>query len=470
MKRSKKIYILLAVLVAACIATFSVKRVEEHKEKIKNSDKIILEVPSDSVKTLSWEYESKKFAFHKDDKWLYDEDEAFPVNEDKIKELLEQFQEFGVSFVIEDVEDYGQYGLDDPVCTIKFSTDDKSYELLLGDYSVMDSQRYVSIGDGNVYLVKNDPLDSFDVVLSEMIDNDETPAFDNVKEIQFAGNENYNIVYEEDNSSDTYDSDDVYFVQQDGKKLPLDTSKVKSYLSSISYLNLDNYVTYNVTDEKLKKYGLDSPELTVTVNYSTRDDDGKESPDTFVLNVSRDPEEKEAAKDSADKEDDSSNEEEITAYARVGESQIVYKISSDDYKDLMKASFDSLRHDELVSADFNDITRFDISLDGNSYTIISRKKNDKRTYYYQDEELDVTDLQHAFQNLKADSFTDEKPVKKEEIGLTVYLDNKNFPKVQINLYRYDGTYCLAEVNGEPVSLIKRSNVVDFIEAINSIVL
>ena len=49
MKRSKKIYLLLGVLAAACVLTFAVMRIEEHKEQIKNSDEIILEIPSDSV-------------------------------------------------------------------------------------------------------------------------------------------------------------------------------------------------------------------------------------------------------------------------------------------------------------------------------------------------------------------------------------------------------------------------------------
>ena len=114
------------------------------------------------------------------------------------------------SFIIEEVEDYGQYGLEDPTCTINLSTDEKSYEIKLGDYSIMDSQRYISIGDGNVYLVKDDPMDYFDVVLNDLIDHDETPIFsNNVTRIQFKGAENYNIVYEED-SDNTY-GDDVYF-------------------------------------------------------------------------------------------------------------------------------------------------------------------------------------------------------------------------------------------------------------------
>lgn len=46
---------------------------------------------------------------------------------------------------------------------------------MLGDYSPMDSQRYVSIGDGNVYLVEDDPMEEFDVELSNMLDDDDIP-------------------------------------------------------------------------------------------------------------------------------------------------------------------------------------------------------------------------------------------------------------------------------------------------------
>lgn len=50
MSRSKKLYLLLGVLAEACIATFAVMRYEERKEQIRNSDEIILELPSDSGK------------------------------------------------------------------------------------------------------------------------------------------------------------------------------------------------------------------------------------------------------------------------------------------------------------------------------------------------------------------------------------------------------------------------------------
>lgn len=330
----------------------------------------------------------------------------------------------------------------------------------------MDSQRYISIGDGNVYLVKDDPMNYFDAVLDDMIDHDETPLFsNNVTKINFKGEENYNIVYEED-SVNTYNDDDVFFAQINGKNLPLDTTRVNSYLSKITHLNLIDYVTYNATDDELKKYGLDEPELTITVDYTSKDKDGKETSDTFVLNISQDPEEKKASKN----ESEDSDEEKITAYARVGNSKILYKITSDSYKDLIEASYNSFRHLEVYYGDFKDIKQIDISLEGNDYTITSEKKGDKRTYYYNEEEVETLNLQNALENLKADSFTDKKPTQKKEIGLKLYLDNENYPEIKIDLYRYDGTYCLAVIDGEPVSLVKRNYVVDLIEAVHSIVL
>lgn len=348
MNRSKKLYALLGVLAVACVATFVVMGMEERKEQIRETGEIILELPGESVQSLSWDCNETSLAFHKDGVWLWDEDENFPVSEEKINDLLEPFQALGAAFIIEDVEDFGQYGLDDPVCTIQLSTEDQDYEIKLGDYSKMDSQRYVSIGDGNVYLVKHDPLDEFNATIRNLIDHDEVPDLDRVTGISFSGAEHYSISYEEENAN-TYREEDVCFARQNGKSLPLDTDRVRDYLDYIGYLNLTDYVTYNATEEELSTYGLDTPELTVTVDY-TVEEDGTERSDTFVLNISRDPEEKKASE-----EQEEDGEEEITAYARVGDSKIVYQISSAGYKHLMAASYDDLRHLEVLPASFEDI-------------------------------------------------------------------------------------------------------------------
>lgn len=461
MNRSKKLYILLGILALACVATFTVMQMEDRKEQIKETGEIILELPTESVQSLSWEYSEASLAFHKDGVWLWDEDENFPVSEEKINELLEQFQAFGAAFIIEDVEDFGHYGLDDPVCTISLSTEDQDYEIKLGDYSKMDAQRYLSIGDGNVYLVKHDPLEEFSVTIRNLIDHDEVPKLDQVTGISFSGSENYSITYEEE-SADTYREEDVYFTRQNGKNLPLDTDRVRDYLDYIGYLNLTDYVTYNATGEELSAYGLDAPELTVAVNY-TVEEDGQERSDAFVLHVSRDPEEK----TSSEEQDE---EEEITAYARVGDSKIVYQISSTGYKHLMAASYDDLRHLEVLPASFENIRQVDVSLEGSRYTLTSEQDGKERVWSCQGEVLEIDSFRSALNALTADEFTTEKPSGKEEISLTVSLDREDAGEIQIQLYRYDGEHCIAAVDGESICLVKRAAAVDLIEAVHAIVL
>lgn len=469
MNRNRKIGILLGVFLCISLAAIGVSRYEERKEMIKNSDEVILEVSGEEVKTLSWECDTGSFAFHRDgdSRWIYDEDEAFPVDQDKIGKLLEQFQEFGVSFIIEEVEDWAQYGLDQPICTIHMETESETYEILLGGYSAMDSERYVSIGDGSAYLVKEDPLAQFSVEIRNLIKHDDVPALQDVTQVQFSGERSGRIIYEEDSAS-TYCTEDVYFMEQGKEYLPLDTSNVNAYLGTIKNLNLMDYVDYNASEDDMAIYGLDKPELSVVISYTTAGEEtGKETEEAFVLNVGRDPAERKEASAEDGGEDAG---EDVTAYARVGESRIIYRLPADQYKKLMDMSYDSLRHQEIFWADFADMYQLDILLEGSTYTITSSEGEDGRTYYYREEELEMAGIRSAIRNLKAVSFTDETPSQKEEISLTIYLDNENYPEVPIQLYRYDGSECIAVVDGEPAAFVERACVVDFIEAVNAIVL
>lgn len=466
MKKARKICALLGVLLVICVAAFVISRQEEEKENIRNSDAVILAIDGESVTALSWEYGETSLAFHKDGKWLYDEDEAFPVNEEKIGDLLEQFAEFAVSFEIEDVEDISQYGLDSPVCTIRIAAGEQEYEILLGTYSTMDEERYVSIGDGKVYLVSHDPLENYEVELRDMIKHDEIPGLSDATAIQFAGTQNYEILYEEE-SPNTYCPDDVYFTEG----LPLDSTLVNAYLNTVDGVGLNEYVSYNVTEEKLAEYGLDNPDLTITVNYPVETEEGETVTETFVLYLGRNKEELEAALKTEDENEIYS----VSAYARVGDSPIVYEITSLEYRNLTKNSYQDLRHKEVLTASFEDIYQIDITLEGVDHTFTSAETEDGNAiwHYREDEELNISSLKSAISAIAAadaESFTEEDPAGKEEISFTVYLNQENHPQIKVQLYRYDGEDCLAVVDGKTVSRVPRSEVVDLMEEVNSIIL
>lgn len=321
MDRSKKLYLLLGILAAACVATLGVMHMEQRQEQIRDSGEIILELSCESVQFLSWEYGETALAFHRDGGWVYDGDENFPVSEERINALLEPFQAFGAAFVIEEVEDFGQYG-------------------------------------------------------------------------------------------------------------------------------------------------LDAPALTITVEYTAQEEGGGEGKDVFVLHVSPDPEDVKAAQQTQEGDEKA----EISAYIRVGESQIVYKISSANYKKVAAASYDDLRHPQVIWADFSDVRQLDVSLEEEHYTFTSQQEGDERAWSYQGEEFEMAGLRNDLTALSAQEFTSQQPAQKEEIRLTVHLDHENISQIEIALYRYDAARCLAVVDGESVSLVDRAAVVELIEAVHAIVL
>lgn len=179
---------------------------------------------------------------------------------------------------------------------------------------------------------------------------------------------------------------------------------------------------------------------------------------------------------------------------KVCHSQIIYELDSVDYGILSAASYDDLRHQEVFWGDFDDVTQIDITLEGESHTLTSEwdEENEERIWHFptaeaeeteetteetqstesaeEEDELDVTDLTDAIKALSATEFTAQKPEGKEGIRLTLHLDNEDFPKVEIILYRYDGSSCLAVVDGQSVSLVPRASVIEVVEAVQAIVL
>jgi len=497
MKRFQKLGLLVAVLAAVSAATLALGRYEQTQEKIQASEDVILQIPADTVTAISWRYaDDSGLSFHKEnDTWRYDEDAAFPVSQAEMNQILSHFEDFGAAFCIEDVTDYSQYGLDKPACTLAITTGEETREVKLGDFSKMDSQRYVDVGDGNVYLVKNDPKDFLKENLSDMICNDDTPGFETVVDIRFTGAENY-IIQRMEDTNYSYSPEDVYFTQEKGKYLPLDKSAVVKYLNTITSLSLSNYVTYNATAQELETYGLAEPELSVTVNYTyTEEDSETVVADTCILHISRNPEELAAAQEAEAKGETAGT---VSTYVRIGDSQIIYSLDSLNYGILSAASYNDLRHKAVFWGDMAEVKQMDITLEGETHTLVSRKTDkDEQVWHFQEEEaaetqqteaasdeteetedaqpqepetLDISALTNALTSLTATSFTTQTPEGREEIRLTLHLDKESFPTLEIALYRVDGSSCLATVDGQSVSLVSRTNAMALVEAVQALVL
>ena len=110
-----------------------------------------------------------------------------------------------------------------------------------------------------------------------------------------------------------------------------------------------------------------------------------------MLHLSQNPEELAAYGEAlANEEDDLPD---VTCYARVGESQIVYQITQSEFDALTAVSYDTLRQQKLFTADFDTVTSIDVTLEGETYTFTyTPPENDEDaegTWSYNGEEFDV---------------------------------------------------------------------------------
>lgn len=503
MHRSKRLLILVGVLAVVCAAAFLATRVQEQQEQVEASGETVLAIDAGNVASLAWTSGEAEYAFHKDGTWIYDADEAFPVSAEALEELLAPFSSFNAAFVIRDVTDYAQYGLEEPECTIEIGTAEASYTIALGDMSAMDDQRYVSIGDGNVYLAVTDPMDAFAVELSDLIDNDEIPQMDTVTALSLTGAVEETIAYVEAGGP-SYSDEDVYFLQSGEESLPLDTDLVEDYLGGIRDLVLTDYATYNATEIELASFGLNDPALTVTVEHEQQAEAAEEGAEpettagTLALHIGRVEEEaEETAEETAESAEDISQEEaQYAYYLRVGDSQIVYNLSDADGEALFAGSYDDLRHRQLFWGDFDDVAQATILLDNQTYTLTAQtaetaetgedadaaaesaeptaaaaaEDDAEITWTCNGETVDVTGIRDKLAALTAEAFTEEAPADQLEISLTLDLNDEDVPQVRIQLYRYDGASCLAVLDGEPAALVAREDVVDLMEAVRTLLL
>lgn len=483
MKRKTRLIILCCVLAVAVGAAVGLSLYSEEAEQIAESGEVVFELPVDEVTALSWEYtdeegETVSLAFTNNGGWSYDGDASFPVDGEALTELLDYFAAMPAAFVIEDVTDYGQYGLEEPLCTINITAGETEYEIALGDYSELDYQRYLSLGDGRAYLVNDDPMELYKITLDDLMLDDTIPAFVDVERVEFSGAENY--VIERDENGGSYRAGDVYYTEN-GEVL--DTDSVNDFVTYIAALGLEDYYTYDATEADLAETGLDEPELTVTIDYPESGEEDAEML-TFTISFSRSAtdkltdwdevlaaleEESEDAEETAEPTD-----EDAVAYLRVGESAIIYEIGYDTFKAIMACSYDDLRHTEIFPAEVEDVTALSVTLDGGTYEFTTtppegaEAEDEGTQWYYEGEETGVTDIGTALAALSASRFDGGGASGEEEISLRATLASGD--EIALRLYRADGESCYAEVDGEGIGYVPRSQAVDLIEAVNAVVL
>ena len=465
MKRQKRLIVLSGVLVVCVAGAVVISRID-FEEKMTGMETTIVDVDSADITKLSWNYEDEVSFTREDDEWKYGSDDKMAVDQELLDEIAENLSNITSDKMVEEVQSLGVYGLSEPQYNITVETEDETYEIAVGDETFSDGEVYISIGDDYVYLTDAGLIDDISYSLLDCVQKEEIPEMESISSVSVNNEDTLDIVYAEDSGycySDAY----TYYLKDGESYQNLDNENTESMFTTMSEFAWEECVDYYAEDSELSSYGLDEPDAEVSIVYT--------------------PAEEEDDSENADSDEQTFSYEVGTAdgayYAKLTDSNIVYSISEDVYNAAVDAAYDELKPDEVVLLDWDTVDSVEIELDGNVYTVdIESNEDDEYTYTFGDSEIEFQDVLDQLSDITIPeesteddetSVPEEEPAlsnNKTELSLTFHRNTEEYSTVEVVFYQYNGSYCIAALNGDELNYVDRSAVVNLKEAVNSVIL
>ena len=349
-----------------------------------------------------------------------------------------------------------------PKIRVEVLSDDADAETLVG--VIIKSAGTGTIGDGKVYLVDKNIIDSFGCALYDLVTKELLPDMSNIVSFTVeSGDSHYELDYIE-NSGLAYSDGYVWFYKDGDDYLTLDTALTNAFTGKITGLAWGECVNYKANDDDLKAYGLAEPTAVVKVDYiessevatNITDSDGntiydtQETEHTFRLEIGSYIDDK--------------------CYARIAGSQMVYLIDGTICDNLLHATYESLQPDEILDMDWGTVDSVDIDLPGDSVSFTKSAGADGETVWLLDGE--ETELQPILDRLNemlpSDSGSEKEPDMSMLLRFTFHRNTDKFKTVVLEFYDYDSGNCLVSLDGTARLLVSRSDLSALLESVRAL--
>lgn len=468
MKRGKKLLLLAAALVIVGGAALAAVRFIPDEETEAAEAQLIYSLDASTLSSLTWTNEGESLTFLYDNgDWSWADDAAFPLDPTRLNSMLDALEEVRASKTIEAAEDLAQYGLEEPACTVTIEAGDETV-IELGDSTSLDGLTYLSLGDGNVYLVDAGLASSFGYGLYDLVSKEAIPDMSDLVSFRLERASGELVIDYIEEGGLAYSDRYTWFAVEDGEYTALDSSLAEALVSQVTGLAWGDCVDCDAQLKDLADYGLDSPAVTVSVSYiettevetNETDEDGepvyetREEEKTFTLEL-------------GSYADDG-------CYARIAGSGMVYLIDASICDSLLYADVSALLPEDVILLDWDRTTGFDISLDGQTYSVtmevVEETDEDGATlvdyaFTLDGEDVDFTDLLQQLEGLDYEgSAEDAGTGLGEEISFTFHRSTENFKEVELTIYAYDSASCVAVLNGGRPCFVPRDEVQAIVEA------
>lgn len=466
MTRSKKLLSLLVALLVVSVAAYAAFQWNVDESEEEEEQDIIFSLSSEDVTELSWTYDGETVTFTQEDgAWTYEADSAFPLDDSILTSMVSALSEISAAKTIDSPEDLADYGLEEPACSVTVTADGTTTTLDMGDESTLDGDLYLSLGDGNVYLVDSSLLSSFSYGLYDLVQEETIPEMDEITSVTVqTGSNTLELDYLEE-SGLAYSDDYVWFQATDSGYVTLDTELTDDFVSQITGLSWSSCVNYNASEEELESYSLVDPVAVVTVNYisSVEDEDGEtqEQAETFVL---------ELGQYTGD-----------GCYARISGSNMVYQIDGTVVDTLLYTSADSLLPDDILCMDWDTVTAVDITIGSETYYLEktvqevesededSTETEEETVWYLDGVEIDPESTLDQLNDLaSSETIESQTPELSAAISFVFHRNTENFQTVELTFYQYDSSSYLVSLNGEARLLVSRDDLDTVLDAFDTL--
>ena len=522
-KKSVKLVIavgVLAILSGAYVGVKTYVAMQDAKEEESNEEETqeVVSIASEDIQSIKFILDKKETTFEKEgDSWVKSDENAFPVDQDKLDTLAGTFSSVTAQRTLKDVEDPSEYELDNPQNTITVTTTDGEATVIqVGMENDSTSQEYIDLNDDSstVYVVSNSVFQSFEGNLYDFAKSGTFPTVDSstVSKIAVDGNDSSYVVEKDENN--------FWNITSDGETEKADSAKATSLASSLSGLAYASYVNYNCSKSELAQYGLDKPYAEITVDYqeeapdeentedvktadSAATADDAAADDTIANEAASNETDMDSVNAGTDSKEDSETESEQAMideqlviqvgdqapdgnrYVRINDSNEIYTISEDsldafldktnaDFWDLT-VSYLSVNNLEKLSIDYSG-TSYDINVSRETSEDEDEENNSSTTtttlsYEMNGKELDSTSFTTFYNkliNMAAQKRLTDEFKTNNDPEMTAEFTDVDGNTMLVSYYSYDTNYYAAVKDDEKVYLVNKMTVKEMLTSFETI--
>lgn len=433
MKRGTKLLILVAVLAVACLAVWLVTELTKPEPlpmSTKSGENIATVEPS-SVTNIKWNYGTEQFDFHYDGSaWTCKVQEGYKPDTAKMAKILVEISDIRADKIITEPEDLSVYGLDAPYCVVTVG----ELTLSFGNGSSFSSSYYMSMGDGNVYLVSNTLYNCFAYSRNQLVQMESIPDMTDITGVTVENKNGVTVLEKLPDNDYTYSDNYVWFIKDDRSIISQDVvSGILMYLEDLEWLECSDAQAAD-----LAAYGLDAPRVKCTTT-------GADSSFTVLIGSKNDQ----------------------GYYACIQGSKQVYTVDSTTAEILDAVNPGMVACTDVLKMDWATVTSAEVTLDGQTTVMISGESG----WTIDGKACEGETVLEAINLMVAEAGEDlSVQGLTTELKLVFNRNTESFKQVELTFYRHDGTNCIMQLDDNTPVLVLRDDVVALKEAFNTLFL